>query len=227
MVEVAEELTAARAAAAALEDPGDRRQAEHQVRALRLVLDSARQAAARGERQLREQVAQEQSIVELRAEMAGQKAQHGDQLRVLEVQSSQEKRVSMLEARRSELSESVGGYEKARQQDKVALGAMRDQVQVLDTENQELSAASAPPEEEGPLEQVLRLKALRLETRPAEELEPACRLPGPEEDAACDGCRSLQERLEALAGFPPGYVYIVKLCIHSKSQNDYVLAMYT
>jgi hypothetical protein len=31
---------------------------------------------------------------------------------VLEVQSSQEKRVSSLEARLSELSESVGGYEK-------------------------------------------------------------------------------------------------------------------
>jgi hypothetical protein len=76
---------------------------------------------------------------------------------------------------------------------------------VLDTENQELSAASTSPEpaalpeeSEGPLEQVLRLKSLLLETRALEELEPAFRLPGLEEDLACDGCRSLQERLEAL-----------------------------
>ena len=29
------------------------------------------------------------------------------------------------------------------------------------------------------------------------------------------------------SGFPAGYVYIVKLCIHSKSRNGYVLTMYT
>jgi len=48
--------------ALALEDPGGRRQAEHQVRALQLELDSAQQAAARGMHQL-----QEQSITEMRA----------------------------------------------------------------------------------------------------------------------------------------------------------------
>jgi hypothetical protein len=39
-----------------------------------------------------------------------------------------------------------------------------------------------------------------------EELEPAFRLPGLEEDLACDGCRSLLERLEALErrGLVPG-----------------------
>lgn len=131
-------------------------------------------------------------------------AREAAELWVLEVQSSQEKRVSSLEARLSELSESLGGYEKARQQDQTALAAMRDRVQMLDTENQELSAASTSPEPaalpeepEGPLEQVLRLKSLLLETRPLEELEPAFRLPGPE-DVACDGCRLLQERLEVL-----------------------------
>ena len=48
-------VVAARASALALEDTGGLWQAEHQVRALQHELDSARQEAARGERQLREQ----------------------------------------------------------------------------------------------------------------------------------------------------------------------------
>ena len=53
------------------------------------------------------------------------------ELKVLELQSHQEKRVGNLEARLQELSQSVGNYEKLRQQDQDAISCIRGEAATI------------------------------------------------------------------------------------------------
>ena len=220
-----EELLEAKSKVITLEDPAKSKQFEHQVRALQLELDDARKAVARSEKQLKDQSVTEENIAALRKEMEEMKRKHWEQLqgadtareaaelRVLEVQSSQEKRVGNLEARLTDLSQSVGNYEKLRQQDQVAMASMRDQIDHLSIENRELSraATASPPVpfemEEAPLsnekaiEQVEKLKALLLERR-LDNLHAVFLLPGQENLA--EKCQILQQRLDSDKGTSPG-----------------------
>merc|ERR1712012_963826 len=110
-------------------------------------------------------------------------------------------------------SQSVGNYEKLRQQDQVAMASMRDQIDHLSIENRELSraATASPPVpfemEEAPLsnekaiEQVEKLKALLLERR-LDNLHAVFLLPGQENLA--EKCQILQQRLDADKGTSPG-----------------------
>ena len=220
-----EELLEAKSKVITLEDPSKSKQFEHQVRALQLELDDARKAVARSEKQLKDQSVTEQNIATLRTEMEDMKRKHWEQLqgadtareaaelRVLEVQSSQEKRVVNLEARLTDLSQSVGNYEKLRQQDQSAMASMRDQIDHLSIENRELSraATASPPvlleKEEVPIsnekaiEQVEKLKILLVE-RQLENLEAVFQLPGQENLA--EKCRALQQRLDADKAPSPG-----------------------
>ena len=211
-----EDLLEAKSKVITLEDPSKSKEFEHQIRALQIDLESAKKQVARGEKQLREQGATEQSIAVLRMEMEEMKRKHWEQLhsadtareraelRVLEVQSSQERRVGNLEARLQELSGSVGNYEKLRQHDQAAITCMREEIDVLHSENQELSraaTASPPAVVEEPnvdraLEQVARLKAFLLEAVGEEKLREVFLLP--EQEDLVEKCRRLQEKLVSL-----------------------------
>ena len=220
-----EDLLEAKSKVITLEDPSKSKQFEHQVRALQLELDDARRAVARSEKQLKDQSVTEQNIAALRTEMEDMKRKHWEQLqgadtgreaaelRVLEVQSSQEKRVVNLEARLTELSQSVGNYEKLRQQDQSAMASMREQIDHLSIENRELSraATASPPvlletedvpmSNEKAIEQVQKLKVMLVE-RQLENLETLFQLPGQEN--LIEKCRALQQRLDANKAPSPG-----------------------
>lgn len=216
---LAEELLEANSKVTMLEDPSKSKQYEHQIRAMQLELESAKKQIARSEKQLKDQNITEQNIATLQMEIADMKRKHWDQLhsadtarekaelRVLEVQSHQEKRVGNLESRLQELSESVGNYEKLRQQDQAAISCMRDEIDLLNSENLELAraATNSPPNEteetvpnlERAVEKILSLKSLLLESRSIEELEDIFRLPGQEDLAS--RCRDLQDKLDCMA----------------------------
>ena len=138
------------------------------------------------EKQIQDQNLSEQKIGTLRDELNELKHKHQEQLklaeaarenaelRVLEVQSHQERRVVNLEARLQELSESVCSYETLRVKDQSAILSMQDELETLHLENKSLvraASAEPPPEEREDkinvgsiLEKVLKYKSLLLES---------------------------------------------------------------
>merc|ERR1719233_560430 len=141
-----------------LEDPSKSRQFESQVQRLKAELETAKMQIVKTEMQLKDQNVTEQKIGTLRTEMNDLKQKHLEQLqnseaarekaelRALEIQSQQEKRVGNLESRLQELSESVGSYEKLRIQDQTVILSMKEELETLNQENSVLarSVSSEP-----------------------------------------------------------------------------------
>ncbi|XP_011687208.1 PREDICTED: GRIP and coiled-coil domain-containing protein 1 isoform X1 [Wasmannia auropunctata] len=99
-------------------------------------------------------------LLSLQAEMAMMKKQHLNAIREEQKRAAaaeqqargsvviHETRVASLEARLAELSEIVGGYDRLRQQDQLAIQKLKDQLAALqDTEHSEVVASSNHPEE--------------------------------------------------------------------------------
>lgn len=203
-----------------LEDPSKSRQYETQVQRLKQELESAKMQIVKTEMQLKDQNVTEQKIGTLRNEMNDLKQKHLEQLqnaeaarekaelRALEIQSQQEKRVGNLESRLQELSQSVGSYEKLRMQDQTAISAMREELETLNHENTVLarSASTEPPAVETEeklnlrkiVEKVMKYKKILVEADHVVEdnLEEVFLLPGQEDYKL--KCRILQEKLENL-----------------------------
>jgi len=203
-----------------LEDPSKSRQFETQVQRLKQELESAKMQIVKTEMQLKDQNVTEHKIGALRSEMNDLKRKHLEQLqnseaarekaelRALEIQSHQEKRVGNLESRLQELSESVGTYEKLRIQDQSAIMSMREELETLNQENKVLaiSASTEPTVSETEeklnakkiLEKVIKYKKMLLEADnvPIEDVEEAFILPEQEDFKL--KCRMLQEKIENL-----------------------------
>lgn len=203
-----------------LEDPSKSRQFETQVQRLKQELESAKMQIVKTEMQLKDQNVTEHKIGALRSEMNDLKRKHLEQLqnseaarekaelRALEIQSHQEKRVGNLESRLQELSESVGTYEKLRIQDQSAIMTMREELETLNQENKVLaiSASTEPTVSETEeklnakkiLEKVIKYKKMLLEADnvPIEDVEEAFILPEQEDFKL--KCRMLQEKIENL-----------------------------
>jgi len=203
-----------------LEDPSKSRQYENQLQKLKQELESARMQIVKTEMQLKDQNVTEQKISTLRTEMNDMKQKHLEQLqsaetarekaelRALEIQSQQEKRVGNLEARLQELSESVGSYEKLRMQDQTAIFSMREELETLNHENIALtrSASTEPPEVEKEeklnfhkiVEKVMKYKKILVDADNSEldNLQEVFMLPGQEDFKV--KCQLLQEKLENL-----------------------------
>lgn len=203
-----------------LEDPSKSRQYETQVQRLKQELEAAKMQIVKTEMQLKDQNITEQKIGTLRSEMNDLKQKHLEQLqsaeaarekaelRALEIQSQQEKRVGNLESRLQELSQSVGSYEKLRMQDQTAISAMREELETLNQENTVLarSASTEPPAVEADekfnlkkiVEKVMKYKKILVEAEhvAVENLEEVFLLPGQEDYRL--KCRTLQEKLENL-----------------------------
>jgi len=217
---LAEEVVNLKSKVILLEDPSKSRQFESQVQRLKAELETAKMQIVKTERQLKDQNVTEQKIGTLRTEMNDLKQKHLEQLqnseaarekaelRALEIQSQQEKRVGNLEARLQELSESVGSYEKLRIQDQTAITAMRDELETLNQENSVLarSASTEPTIQESEekfntkniIEKVVKYKKVLLEADnvPIETVEEAFVLPEQEDFRA--KCKILQEKIENL-----------------------------
>merc|ERR1719483_1411224 len=156
---LAEEIVQLKSKVILLEDPSKSRQYESQVHRLKQDLESAKMQIVKTEMQLKDQNITEQKIGTLRSEMNDLKQKHLEQLqnaeaarekaelRALEIQSQQEKRVGNLESRLQDLSQSVGSYEKLRMQDQTAILSMREELETLNHENITLarSASTEPP----------------------------------------------------------------------------------
>eukprot|EP00092_Neocalanus_flemingeri_P033935 GFUD01036901.1.p1 GENE.GFUD01036901.1~~GFUD01036901.1.p1 ORF type:complete len:718 (+),score=219.33 GFUD01036901.1:58-2154(+) len=203
-----------------LEDPSKNRQYENHVQKLKQELESARMQIVKAEKQLKDQNVTEQKISTLRTEMNDLKQKHLEQLqnaesarekaelRALEIQSQQEKRVGNLESRLQELSESVGSYEKLRTQDQTAISSMREELETLNHENIALarSASTEPPKVEKEeklnfqriVDKVIKYKKILVDAEDAEleNLQEVFMLPGQEDFQV--KCKLLQEKLENL-----------------------------
>ena len=59
------------------------------------------------------------------------------------LRAQQERRVANLEARLQELSETVGTYDRLRQQDQASIQKLKDRVQQLDQENSSLQSGNS------------------------------------------------------------------------------------
>jgi len=217
---LAEEVVNLKSKVILLEDPSKSRQFESQVQRLKAELETAKMQIVKTEMQLKDQNVTEQKIGTLRTEMNDLKQKHLEQLqnseaarekaelRALEIQSQQEKRVGNLESRLQELSESVGSYEKLRIQDQTAITAMRDELETLNQENSVLarSASTEPTIQESEekfntksiIEKVVKYKKVLLEADnvPIETVEEAFILPEQEDFRA--KCKILQEKIENL-----------------------------
>ena len=120
-----------------LEDPSKSKQAESQIIKLKEDLENAKMQMIVKDKQIHERSLTEQKIGDIRGEMSDLKSKHVEQLksaetarekaelRALEIQSQQEKRVVNLESRLQELSDSVCSYEKLRIQDQMALVSLQ------------------------------------------------------------------------------------------------------
>jgi len=215
---LAEEIVHLKSKVILLEDPSKSRQYESQVHRLKQDLESAKMQIVKTEMQLKDQNITEQKIGTLRSEMNDLKQKHLEQLqnaeaarekaelRALEIQSQQEKRVGNLESRLQELSHSVGSYEKLRMQDQTAISSMREELETLNQENTVLarSASTEPPVADTEeklnfkkiVEKVIKYKKILLEADnvPIESVEEAFLLPEQEDFKL--KCRTLQEKIE-------------------------------
>jgi len=204
-----------------LEDPSKSRQYENQVQKLKLELESAKMQIVKTEKRLKDQSVTEQKISSLSSEMNDMKRKHLEQLqhaetarekaelRALEIQSQQEKRVGNLEARLQDLSQSVGTYEKLRMQDQTAILSMREELEALNHENMTLarSASTEPPvvETEEKLnfqkivEKVIKYKKILVEADHAEVDNLTEIFMLPEQEDFKVKCNLLQEKLDTLS----------------------------
>jgi len=204
-----------------LEDPSKSRQYENQVQKLKQELESAKMQIVKTEKRLKDQSVTEQKISAIRTEMNDMRQKHLEQLqhaetarekaelRALEIQSQQEKRVGNLESRLQDLSQSVGSYEKLRMQDQTAILSMREELETLNHENITLarSASTEPPaiEKEENLnfqkivEKVIKYKKILVDAENAElgNLTEIFMLPEQEDFKV--KCNLLQEKLEDLS----------------------------
>ena len=120
-----------------LEDPSKSKQAELQINKLKEDLENAKMKIVVKDKQLQDQTVTEGKLGDIRLEMNDMKKKHLEQLkqsetlreraelRALEIQSQQEKRVVNLESRLQELSASVCSYEKLRMQDQMSMSALQ------------------------------------------------------------------------------------------------------
>jgi len=156
----AEELELAKSKVTTLEDPAKSRVYENQIREIQAELDLTKKQLSRSEKQIREQTLTMEQLHQLQFEMQEMKKKHSDQLqkaervaeeaelRAIQAQGNQEKRVGNLEARLQELSETVGAYERSRHQDQSSIARLKDQLSNLNMENVALARAAStePPE---------------------------------------------------------------------------------
>jgi len=161
----AEELQLFKCKVTTLEDPAKSKIYENQIREIQFELDSTKKQLSRSEKQLKEATLTMEQLHQLQFEMQEMKKKHCDQLqnaeraaeeaelRAIQAQGQQEKRVGNLEARLQELSASVGAYERSRHQDQSSIASLKDQLSNLSMENVALARAAStePPEiyEEG------------------------------------------------------------------------------
>lgn len=89
---------------------------------------------------MREEIGQLKNYHRRDLERAEQKSLMAEE-RSASLSGQQEVRVANLEARLQELSDSVGSYDRLRQQDQVAMQKLKDRIAQLDLENQSLQKA--------------------------------------------------------------------------------------
>ena len=169
-----------------LEDPSKSREAESKIVRLKDELESAKMKLIVKEKQIEEKTMTEQKIGNLREEINLLKQKHYEQLkhaeaarenaelRALEIQSHQEKRVVNLESRLQELSQSVCSYEKLRVDDQSVILSMQEELETLHHENSALVRANStePTVEESEekvnvgriIEKVISFKSFLLES---------------------------------------------------------------
>ena len=169
-----------------LEDPSKSREAESKIVRLKDELESAKMKLIVKEKQIEEKNMTEQKIGNLREEINLLKQKHYEQLkhaeaarenaelRALEIQSHQEKRVVNLESRLQELSQSVCSYEKLRVDDQSVILSMQEELETLHHENSALVRANStePTVEESEekvnvgriIEKVISFKSFLLES---------------------------------------------------------------
>ena len=169
-----------------LEDPSKNRESESKIIRLKDELESAKMKLIVKEKQIEEKNQTEQKISNLREEINQLKQKHFEQLkhaeaarenaelRALEIQSHQEKRVVNLESRLQELSQSVCSYEKLRVDDQSVILSMQEELETLHHENSALARTSStePTAEESEekvnvgriIEKVLSFKSFLLES---------------------------------------------------------------
>ena len=169
-----------------VEDPSKNREAESKIIRLKDELESAKMKLIVKEKQIEEKNMTEQKIGNLREEINLLKQKHYEQLkhaeaarenaelRALEIQSHQEKRVVNLESRLQELSQSVCSYEKLRVDDQSVILSMQEELETLHHENSALVRANStePTVEESEekvnvgriIEKVISFKSFLLES---------------------------------------------------------------
>jgi len=201
-----------------LEDPSKNRESESKIIRLKDELESTKMKLIVKEKQIKDQNVTEQKIGNLREEMNDLKQKHYEQLknaegarenaelRALEIQSQQEKRVVNLESRLQELSESVCSYEKLRVKDQSAILSMQDELESLHHENSALmrAASNDPPKEESEekknvgriIEKVLKYKSFLLESSDCDVNTLKEVFIMPEEEDLHAKIRQLQETIE-------------------------------
>ena len=169
-----------------LEDPSKNRESESKIIRLKDELESAKMKLIVKEKQIEDKNMTEQKIGNLREEINQLKQKHYEQLklaeaarenaelRALEIQSHQEKRVVNLESRLQELSQSVCSYEKLRVDDQSVILSMQEELETLHHENSALVRATStePTAEESEekvnvgriIEKVVSFKSFLLES---------------------------------------------------------------
>jgi len=203
-----------------LEDPSKSKFAELQITKLKEELEAVKMQLIVKDKQLREQTVAEQRMSDIRGEMNDLKQKHFEQLkgaeaarekaelRALEIQSHQEKRVVNLESRLQELSSSVCSYEKLRVQDQMAMVALQEELEKLHHEKQSLVKIQSSDQEGEVKEEkvnfrkivdkVLKYKKLLLDAEEKEvgNLHEVFMMPDQVDFQA--KCRLLEEKLETV-----------------------------
>ena len=158
---LSEELLEMKSKIILLDDPSKSKKIESQVEKLREELEATRERLRSKEKQLREQNQTEARLAGMAGELQEVKARHLEQLkqaesareqaelRALEMQGQQEKRVVNLETRLQELSASVCQYEQLRTTDQRNISSMRQELETLQHENTSLTRSSPAQQEPG------------------------------------------------------------------------------
>ena len=156
---LSEELLEMKSKIILLDDPSKNKKIESQVEKLREELEATRERLRSKDKQLREQNQTEARLAGMAGELQEVKARHLEQLkqaesareqaelRALEMQGQQEKRVVNLETRLQELSASVCQYEQLRTTDQRNISSMRQELETLQHENTSLTRSSPAQQE--------------------------------------------------------------------------------
>ncbi|NXA43962.1 GCC1 protein, partial [Eudromia elegans] len=221
------------------------RQLSRELEELRAELQAAREESARPDprvRDLREEMAalkshfQGQLLQEMR-----KAAQAEEQLR--QQAQAEERRVASLEAQVSEVSELLGGYEKAKQKDQLVIQKLKDRIVQLDLENKTLamaassrSAADLHVEESNldvnvlkdKMEKLKRLLQAASKGQPALDIEKLCELELPKGTETGDGEKATalyyQQELKQLKEEFERYKMRAQVVLKNKSAKDGSLA---